>query len=309
MNLDYTNHLGLEICHKLGKASYLPIRGWGRIIKLLANVVPKPTPNGLCKVKTVHGFSILVDPVKDKGLERELFNFGTYEEGTLRVMKHLLDNCDTFVDVGANIGLMSLHAAKILSDRGSVLSFEPLQSTFSILKKNIEINGFENIEAINIAIGSEGGSLNIYENLCSSRGSSSLIKPDQEELSHKISVMRLDEYISNNESKYSIGCIKVDVEGWELEVLKGAHGLLSSRKAPICIVECSSLHPMHGGGVKEIYTFLRGINSYRIFCLERGKAIPSRLVEIENKSDLPKHDNLFCLLPDHIKKLSSRIFK
>ena len=105
-----------------------------------------------------------------------------------------------------------------------------------------------------------------------------------------------------------VDCIKIDVEGWELEVLKGAANTLSGPTAPICIIEYSTLHPTYGGDTQDIYTLLCENNSYRIFCLKRGKEKPSRLLEIEDKENLPKHDNLFCFMPEHIEKLPSRIF-
>ncbi len=100
----------------LGHIRYLPIRGTFKTTNLLAKIAPKPNPKGLCIVKTVHGFKMLVDPVLDKGLERALFNYGTYEAGTLKLMNDILRDGDTFIDIGANIGLMSLHAGKILSE-------------------------------------------------------------------------------------------------------------------------------------------------------------------------------------------------
>lgn len=301
---DYSNHVGLRICRELGRIRYLPIRGAMIVAQLLGKIVPVPNPKGLCIVKTIHGFFILVDPI----LERSVFLHGTYEEGTLRIMSHILRDGDTFIDIGANIGLMSLHAAKTLSGSGKVLSFEPLSNTYDILLQNIKLNNFGNIEAANIAIGSTNGTVDIFENRAISRGSSSLIKPNHTESSHRIPIKRLDEYLKEHPINSNIDCIKIDVEGWELEVLKGANNTLSGPDAPICIIECSTLHPTYGGDTRDIYTFLRNINSYRIFRLARGKEIPSKLLEIEDKKNLPKHDNLFCFLPEHIRKLPIRMF-
>lgn len=305
---DYSNHIGLRICHELCRIRYLPIRGVGRITRLITKIVPKPNPKELCIIKTIHGFKILVDPFLDKGLERQLFIHGTYEEGTLKIMNYILKDNSVFMDIGSNIGLMSLHAAQIMSGSGKVLSFEPLSSTYDILRQNIKLNNFVNIEAVNIAIGSINGSVNIYDNIAINRGSASLLKPNHTESRNQIRIKSIDKYIEEHQISSNIDCIKIDVEGWELEVLKGAKKTLSGPNAPICIVECSTLHPTYGGGTQDIYAFLRNINSYRIFRLTRGKEIPSKLIEIKYKEDLPKHDNLFCFLPAHIRELPSQIF-
>ena len=305
---DYSNHIGLKICHELGRIRYLPIRFAVRITQLLTRIVPKPNPKGSCTIETIHGFMILIDPILDKGLERELFMYGTYEEGTLRIMNHILKDGGTFIDIGANIGLMSLHAAKILNGNGKVLSFEPLSSTYDIFLQNIKLNNFGNIEAVNIAIGSTNGTVDIFDSIAINRGSSSLIKPNHTESSHRISIKRLDEYLEERRMNSNINCIKIDIEGWELEALKGADTILSGPNAPICIIECSTLHPTYGGDTQDIYTFLRNINSYRIFRLAKGKGRPSKLIEVKDKANLPEHDNLFCFLPGHIDNLPSRIF-
>jgi FkbM family methyltransferase len=304
---DYSKRKGLNLCHKLTRIRNLPIPSSRRIVSLFAKLLPTPKPTGLCIVKTLHGFSILVDPILGKGLERSIFFNGTYEEGTLKIMNGILRDEDTFIDIGANIGLMSLHAAVILNGRGKVLSFEPLSSTYNLLMQNIKLNNLENIEAVNMAIGSTNGIVDIWDNTIINRGSSSIIKPHQTAAGHRILIKCLDTYLEEHHID-SITCIKIDVEGWELEVLKGAANTLSGADAPICIVECSTLHPTYGGDNRDIYSFLCNINSYRLFRLIGGKERPSKLIEIESKDDLPKHDNLFCFLPEHIKRLPGRIF-
>lgn len=305
---DYSNNIRLKLFHQLMRSRRLRITLLWRIIRKLSGLIPLPKPAGPCLVRTLHGFVILVDPTIDKGVEKSIFNFGTYEEGTLNILENILVNKSSFVDIGANIGLMSLHAANILNGKGRVISFEPLPGTYNILQHNIKINNFNNIDAANLALGSENGTVEIFENLKINRGSSSLIKPDETESGYKIEIKRLDDYLAENNIDHKVDCLKIDVEGWELEVLKGASSLLSKPDAPVCIIECSNLHPTHGGVSEDIFTFLRSVNSYRIFRLAGGKDNPSKLIEIKSIDELPEHDNLFCFLQHDINALPEKIF-
>jgi len=305
---DYSNNISLKICYTLDRLRLIPVRGLERITNLLIKILPKPTPDGFCIIKTLDGYKILINPVLDKGVERTIFHHGTYELGTLIFLKEFLSSGDTFIDIGANIGLMSLHASKIVGDNGKVISFEPLPSTYEVLNKNIEINKCNNIVAEKFAIGSKNEFANFYDNLTINRGSASFFRRDDEKSCHKITIKRLDDYLEENRFNRFVNCIKIDVEGWELEVLKGAKTLLSSKKAPACIIEYSKSHPTFGGKTQEIFTFFRSINKYRIFCLKLGKGTPSKLDMVQDINYLPYHDNLFCLLPEHIKRLPKTAF-
>lgn len=305
---DYSKHIFLNLRHKLTYIREIPFKGSDRIGLLLSKFIPLPKPKGLCIVKTLYGFSVLVNPIQDEGIDRPIFYRGTYENGTMKIMNDVLKKGETFIDIGANIGLMSLHASRIIGNRGEVLSFEPLSDTYNILLQNIALNKANNIKAKNIAIGSTNGMVEIFNGTDLNRGTSSLIKTNQGQSSRKVPIKRLDTYLDKNPID-SITCIKIDVEGWELEVLKGATKTLSGSDAPLCIVEYSHMHPTFGGDVQDIYDFLCNVNDYKIFCLAKGKEKSSRLVRIKNKDSLPKHDNLFCFLPRHFKRLPRRIFK
>jgi hypothetical protein len=88
-----------------------------------------------------------------------------------------------------------------------------------------------------------------------------------------------------------------------MEVLKGAIQLLSHPEAPALIVECSSVRNNFGYQASDLFDFIQTQNHYRIFKLKRGKAHPSQLLEVTSHSDLPLHDNLFCLLPHHLSRV------
>ena len=154
-------------------------------------------------------------------MEKPLFLYGTYEAGTLNVIKKCLSKNDVFVDVGANIGLMSIFASNIAGYNGIVYSFEPEPETFMILKKNIKINKINNIRAYNIGLGERQYKSLIFTNPYAGRGSASLIESSKQKNSKKYEVYieKLDEFILRHNIK-NIRMLKVDVEGWEYECCK-----------------------------------------------------------------------------------------
>src|SRR5690606_12103381 len=145
-------------------------------------------------IRTLHGFSIYIDPIKGKGIESSIYYKGTYERGTLYLMKYFLDKADVFFDVGANIGLMSLHGSRLIGPKGKVYSFEPNPITFAILNKNIHINGMKNIEGVEKALGAENSFENLHSRIEVNRGAASLVEPDIKSDSSKVEVIRIDKF-------------------------------------------------------------------------------------------------------------------
>lgn len=285
-----------------------PFRGSGRLVNLISKVfIPKP--KGPRLVHRIYGFDIIcMDPVNDKGVERPLYLTGTYEAGTLNIIHHCLREGDIFIDVGANIGLMSIFSSRAVGNKGKVYSFEPVSETFKIFKKNIEINKIKNIDAFNVGVSDSKGKSFIYTNLYAGKGSSSFIRPaDQNESKeYKISVETLDELLIRHHLT-NIRMLKIDVEGWELHVLKGAEALLRSPQTAIICIEYSKLTGGNNDS-EDIYSYIIEINNYLIYKLRKGKGMPSKLIKIKNASELPYHDNLLCFLPEHLKSLPKSLF-
>ena len=117
-----------------------------------------------------------------------------------------------FIDVGANIGYYSLLAGKTAK---KVYAIEPEELNFSILKKNTQSNGLKNIELIKAAAGRRQGKVTIKR---------SKINPGAHKVAvgrGEIKMIKLDEMI-----KEKVDVIKIDVEGMEAEVIKGAKNLI-----------------------------------------------------------------------------------
>ncbi len=285
----------------------LNIKGSGRISFYLTKIfIGKP--KGKLVVDTIYDFKLNVDPVTDKGLERSIYYNGTYEKGTLYIIGKILQKGDVFVDVGANIGLMSIFASRKVGQQGEVIAFEPNPETKKILESNIALNKIENIKIEGFALSNETKKGRIYDRWDVNRGSASLIEPAKPTGFYDIEEIKFANYFDNSQQ---IKLVKIDVEGYELNVLKGARQyILASKYPPSLIVEFSSNRiNTFGEDTFPLFFFLKELNIYRFFKAIRGKERISRLIEIKDKNSLPNHDNVFCLTEEHLSELPQKIFK
>jgi FkbM family methyltransferase len=141
------------------------------------------------------------------------------------------------VDVGANIGIYSAWALRHMGDHGSVVSIEPHPRTFSLLMENLRLNGRTSGNAFQVGCGKEDGILSLTfdprePTMASFRPRSTGSQVDTE-------VKRLDGLIQQV-NPHHIDILKIDVEGWELEVIKGAHGILPRVQRILIEVESES---------------------------------------------------------------------
>ncbi len=275
--------------------------------KFFKNIVI-PAPKGLCIAPTFYGYDLMVDPIRyPNGLEYKVYYTGIYEEGTLHVMQTCLHEGDRFLDIGSNLGMMSMFAATQVGPSGQVYAFEPQPNTFKMLKQNITMNGFQNIHPHNMAVGSHPESTTIYDSL-GNRGSASLLKSENSsDQSSDVDVIPLDDVIQEKKIE-RIKMMKIDVEGWELEVLKGAKHLLASPQAPVLCIEYSDKHPIQNGKLIDIYRLVTESNDYHVFKYDQGKEKISQLTEVKSEDQLPTHDNIFCFLPVHIEQYQNILF-
>ena len=149
---------------------------------------------------------------------------GEYEEHVIKIFKPKQE--EIVVDVGAHLGMYSLEVAKQVQ---KVIAIEANNEIFELLKKNIQKNELSNILPINIAVFDSVGSrfLNVFGD---KTGMGSIVL-DSEDNTKKIQVKTdtLDNILKEIKIQ-KIDWIKIDVEGAEIEVLKGAKKTISSNK-------------------------------------------------------------------------------
>ena len=170
----------------------------------------------------------------------ELIYFGNFEEEELTFFSNYIKKDWVIFDVGANIGLHSLYASKLVGPNGRVISFEPVRKTYERLEENIERNDVDNVDTYNIALSDETGvaaittSLDGFDAWNSIAGNQKFIGDRFTE--ERIVTQTMDGFISEHCPDVRIDFIKIDTEGWELNVLKGGAQYLKDN-SPVLMVE------------------------------------------------------------------------
>jgi len=157
---------------------------------------------------------------------------GLHEFEDMSFVLHLLRKDEVMLDIGANIGSYTILAGAVIGAK--IFSFEPIPDTFRCLIDNVNINGiYEKVKCYNIGLADKNGILKFTSNLGTNNhvvfNTSSIKNIDIID----VPVRKLDTIVS--------GCdpllIKIDVEGFELQVLKGADEILKSKSLLAVIIE------------------------------------------------------------------------
>lgn len=195
-----------------------------------------------------------------------------FEHAELEFIVRLLRPGMTFIDVGANVGLFTLTAGqKLRGQPAPIFAFEPSSATFAVLEKNLLLNRLTGVRAIRAALSDKTGEAELFINAAFKDGLNSLHDPshsDAEVVGREfVRTITLDDFIAR-ESIAQVDVMKVDVEGAELLVFRGAQQLLARPDAPLILYEgftwCTAgfgYHPV------ELMWLLASFG-YEIFVLE-----------------------------------------
>lgn len=146
---------------------------------------------------------------------------GTYEVPIQKIFAQHLETGAVFYDIGANVGFFSIVAAKLVGDSGKVIAFEPGKDNARAIRHNAKLNNFNQIEVIEKAISNTSGSGQLL--LAKYSGGHALATADAPpDLAGEITVdiVSIDDLIAQKLIEPP-NFVKVDVEGAELDVLKG----------------------------------------------------------------------------------------
>lgn len=149
-----------------------------------------------------------------------------------------LQNVNSFWDIGANIGLYSMIAAKTFPGC-NVCSFEPEIESFKRMQDNIKLNARDNITPLNYALGDKEEKVRLTKAAHFSNGNHSILTPDKivDGTSYQEIIVKRGEDIISKDKVPSPNIIKIDVEGFEFNVLQGLGKVLADDKCSGIICE------------------------------------------------------------------------
>lgn len=181
---------------------------------------------------------------------------GSYEIGKQKALASTLKPGHTFYDIGAHAGLYSLLADRLVGPLGTVVAFEPDPRNLANLRRHIAINGTTNVSVIPAAVGRTTGTVQLslaassYEN----RLSDSADTPDT-----PVQCYALDDAVTRLALPLP-DCIKIDTEGAEVDVLRGAANILSTARPVIFLATHSpDLHASCAQMLRELHYRIHSI--------------------------------------------------
>ncbi|MEQ8384392.1 MAG: FkbM family methyltransferase [Coleofasciculus sp. A1-SPW-01] len=206
-----------------------------------------------------------------KGIPFQIANYTLYFDESLRrwnmevelavhrILGRHLNPGHVFIDIGANFGLHTLYAAKLVGDKGFVFAFEPVPANLKLLRRNVALSGVQQqVKIVPKAVSNSSEpfvtfylppeEVAVTASLCSNPVTYKTIQ---------LSNVRLDDYWSNLD--LPVQFIKIDVEGAELEVLRGAENLLKQWHPTLLIEVHGFALPNFGSNVNELRNFLKNI--------------------------------------------------
>jgi FkbM family methyltransferase len=158
------------------------------------------------------------------------------------------------IDIGANIGITSMALARKIGKAGKVYSFEPTPEYFNILRKNVRLNGLEDVVDVRqLAVTDQVGRACFYQ-----KGLSTGIVPEEGAERFEVRTVNVDRFL-NEEKIERIDLINMDCEGSELLALKGAIETLRRNEVMIfCEVHHDFLRQL-GQSVEDVVEYLQSL--------------------------------------------------
>jgi FkbM family methyltransferase len=224
------------------------------------------------------------------------------DEPDLTVVRELVEDGSTVVDLGANIGVYTKALSDIVGSMGNVISVEPVPQTFAVLSRLIRSMGMNNVLCVNVAMSDSAGEVVMelpnYETGGTNFYQATVVSDAAQELASskkhvRVRSLTLDELVAG---KGKVSFVKCDVEGHELACLAGANKILSS-DGPTWLIEIWGDPDAAGSRAMQTFGVFERF-SYEAWWFDGRRLKKRRPGE--------RSTNYFFLRADHIARLRSK---
>jgi FkbM family methyltransferase len=258
------------------------------------------TKEGATLVSRFGGARFPCEPA-DRGLPPVVaLDFGAYEAKDFAMLLSLVPRGGTLIDVGANIGWYSVHAA-LADSTARVVAIEPVPSSYRWLTAAIASNALRNVTALNVGAAEESGELVLFVDAGISGAASSAPSTGEAGLERiTCPAVTLDDLVAGHGGTAHV--MKLDIEGAELFALRGASSVLTAQQP---IVFCEMLRKLalpFGYHPNDIIALMRG-HGYDCYRAEGERLVPFAVMDEETTET-----NFYFLHPErHRAELALRV--
>lgn len=244
---------------------------------------------------TVNGYPLRIHRY-DTGISKELAVYRTHEPSTTKLLKSMIGDSMIIVDIGANIGYYTLLFGHAVGPSGRVFAVEPEPRNYDLLRANVRESLLNNITLLNYAVGSKDAVSKLF--VANQSNVHTLVKGQKPESKYvKVQEKTLDSIVREVGAS-NVDLVRMDVEGYEVEILKGAAETLSRYK-PIVIMEVH-FHLVGNDEISRMLDCLKTFNYKADYIVNRKLDYPwikKNAVIGERKADI-----------DDVIKLSSSAY-
>jgi FkbM family methyltransferase len=226
--------------------------------------------------RKINGFKVYFPPRWSRYFEAD------YENENIAFLKANCREGMIVIDIGAHLGLISTITGQLVKPSGKVYAFEPTPQTFKTLKQIVQLNNLsENVICVNQAVSDSNGEIDFFiDNNEGSNANSLVHRSDRNRTSLKIKTTTIDSFTKDNNIEM-LNLIKIDAEGVEYSVLKGAKESINKFKPKIILALHPTLITNNNNTLEDIYKLIEELK-YTVFYQEKTLDIRTFC----NKTDL-----------------------
>jgi FkbM family methyltransferase len=244
----------------------LPGRLAIKLLNPLARWRESRLPDEDC-VLDLGGMRMKAFPPRWNRISSSLYQTGVWEPEVTGAFRALVRPGDVVFDIGGDAGYYSLLFARGTTASGKVYVFEPIPKAIQRIEENAKLNSFEHIEVIGTALGSNAGSFVLEKPFEDSRINLQKQQPGPDDI--LVQVVRFDD-LAAERSLPRADLIKIDVEGAEMEILRGMENYVATHRPTFAIELHPHLLPQFGSSVDEVTAWLR-TRGYTLTALDAGE--------------------------------------